>query len=164
MAATVPILSLTSNQQVERPIIAIDKVPYELRSPGDLSIRQSLALDLAMQRMTALSIALMDVEGKHGVDDIDDEAINNALLAVLLLVLDAPREVIENLKPTAKLQAVRVFIELSAQMPNGTKAIAKMGRPRPGFRQPKKRTGMKTSRGSRGSTAAIRGRGSRPTP
>jgi hypothetical protein len=122
--------------------ITIDGRPFEIRHPLALSLG-------ALKRLTQLGLDIDAIENKarQGPITPEEESRWSALLRELgALVLDAPADVRESLTDVQVATVVHVFTGLRSQ----TRTTAASARPS---------TGPKSSRGSRGSTAARRTNG-----
>lgn len=140
----VPVLSLTTI--VEYPTVAIDQALYRLTPPDAFSLFARLALEEKEKRLQALIAAPERSKS-------DEEEIIALLDTICREVLEAPAAIHDKLRDTQRLLVVEAFIVLP-QMSRRTPAAT----PETASASPS--SGAKSSRGSRGSTTAVRASGS----
>ena len=141
-ASSAPVLDLTTDQI--RSIVNIDRLPYDIRTPSDLTLAQFQRLERLVPRAGELMVA----------DDLaNDEAAELSVIvdAVCRIALDAPADLIDRLGDLNKVQIFKIFAELLSPRLLQARAnlVASVS------------TGTKPSRGSSASTGATLSRGSR---
>lgn len=145
MAHTNRILDLTTDDP--RPVIAIDKIEYPLRTGGDLTLEQYRYLERVMPRAGAL-LKLDHLTATEGAE------IEALLAAVTPIALDAPAAVLEKLRPLQHLMIFQTFMTLSTpNLEAATRALLTA--------QGVSSNGARPSPASSGSTARRRPSGSR---
>jgi hypothetical protein len=141
MAERSPVLELRAPAQ--RRYIKIGSDRYELRHKSELGWSDQIWLDETMLRLGELLKSVGT--GKGAKDEVE---LNAILDRSVRLALVAPASVINKIPHTARLAVYQVFRELpvtmQAEQPEAT---------------PTRRRRAKLSRGSSGSTAATRSRG-----
>lgn len=116
-----PVLSL--NTLIERRFIRIGDQHYELRNPGDLTIRQQLWLEVNLQKYWELLSTL--VQDSMGDDaEIEMTRIGDRLIE---LALDAPIEVRNALPVGHKIKVIRAFVSLPNESPETSEAQPQTG-------------------------------------
>jgi hypothetical protein len=135
-----PLLNLTT--LVDKPSVKIDGVKYALSVPDALSLMDCHRLSVVMARIDALSPKLSTGTLAH-----DEEAdLSEAFAGVCRVVLAAPDPVQAKLTAIQRLYIYQAFLQLPQSTLRLVGAMATGATSRP--------TGAKSSRGSRGSTAA----------
>lgn len=139
------ILDLTTDDP--RPVIAIDKIDYPIRSGGDLTLEQYRYLESVMPR----AAVLLDKDKLTGDEGTELETL---LGTVVPIALEAPAAVLAKLRPLQNLMVFQTFMTLSTPgLEAATRALQAA--------QGASLNGTKHSPASSGSTAARRRPGSR---
>lgn len=139
-----PILDLKTF--IERPTVAIDGTPYELRNVDELSL-------LEYQRIAGTSRRLESIKTDEMTDDEAAELSALADQICRMILVDVPADVHDALHDTQRMAVLQAFITLprTAHLFGGRVSPGTVGT----------RTGASSSRGSRASTAGARSSGSR---
>lgn len=142
--ANTRILDLTTDNP--RPVVAIDRVEYQIRTGADLTLEQYRYLEHVTPRVGEL-LTLPALSPADGAE------LETHLERLVPIALDAPADVLAKLKPLQRLMIWRSFMTLSSPaMEAAARALETAGRS----------NGARPSRGSSGSTqAGRRDRGSR---
>lgn len=146
-----PVLDLET--AADPTTITINKRPYVLRRPDDLTIAQISKLDRILPRF----VVLTENTKRTAAEDAEFSAV---LMQVTAEVVDAPPKTLALLRDLQRLQIALVFTQLRAGMLKDLvrlQGLLARGAATP--THPRDSTGSKSSRGSNGSTAATRTRG-----
>ena len=122
----------------ERPVIAIDGTRYEIISPDELSIVDSARFEQWGLRLAEVRADDLKIEGAGEISEILHKLTDWIMVGV-------PVDVRDKLSDAKRLKVAEVFTTLFRQ-----KATAKGAKSKKATR----RTGVKSRRGSSGSTAA----------
>lgn len=137
-------LLLDLSTVIERPRIAIDTKLYDMRSPDELSVADTVRLAAMGKRVSAIGSG--EVDGK-------EEELAAVLKDIVAFILpDTPRDVLAKLADRQRMRIAEVFMRLLR--PEAAGATAAVASEETG-----ERTGAKPSRGSSASTAATPGAG-----
>lgn len=142
MATDTPVLDL--NTVVSDLFVTIDGRPYTLHRRESLSLANAVRVERLSNRIGTLLIAVSERE----LSGEEDAELDDKLKAMCAIVVDAPPAVLAGLNAVQRVQITNVFVRLRPS--TGHQA---------GARQMAQPTGGRSSRASRGSTAARRRRG-----
>jgi hypothetical protein len=159
-----PVLDLST--LVERPIITIDKKPYELRHPDELSIIERMRVAKLSDRVLALTNAIIaapeDGDGL-GISEAEEVELVTKADQVCRALLLAPDDIHARLRDEHRIAIAQAFSMLQFAVIALRRAAAKPatgGQSKKGGQARRARPiGTRTSRGSSGSTAATQSRG-----
>lgn len=104
MAEARPALDLTTETD-ERPIVKIDKVPYQLRIAKDLSLQDFKYLE-------RVSIRTGELLTREALTKDESKELAGHLLGIVRLALDAPADVLDKLTDVQRVLVFKVFTEL----------------------------------------------------
>lgn len=116
-----PLLNLDT--LTERPIVSIDGVPYEMRSPDEISVLEFSRLGKLGRRMDA-------IEALEESSDEQQQEYERLLDRVCRAVLLAPDDVHQRLRPQQRAAVVMTFTRLrlmTSFRPAGAKTEATEG-------------------------------------
>ncbi len=151
---TTPLLNIDT--LVQRPVIRIDGVAYEMLNPGELSVLQTMRFVAQARRIEELqNAAIAEHASPDGAPAEELERIADGIVRAVLPAV--PAEVINRLSGARKLQVAEVFIMLLLQNRlEAAGAMADMVRQATRVLEP---TGASSLRASSVSTAATRANG-----
>jgi hypothetical protein len=143
-ASTTPLLNFST--LLEGPIVGIDGERYHVRHPDGMCLGDFKRVELAAPRMAALTQA-------PSLTPAESKELSQVLDTLCRVVLDAPAEVHDRLHESQRVAILNLFMRLLSVVSAGTGATATAA-------LANRKTGAKSSRGSRGSTAGRQKTGS----
>ena len=144
-----PVLKLQDETTTDRQYLTFGDKAYDFRGRHELGVKEEIFCERHMGRLGEL----LEKAGNHEVTDDENDELKRLLDRMVAMAIIAPPEVLARFTYYQRVQICQVFLPLL--FPKGRTTAAT---PTPARRSPS--TGKRSSRGSSGSTAATRSRGS----